>query len=115
MSSRAPSSARTGTLLATASDDKTARIWNVATAKPPHPRGHSGPVEAAAFSPDGKLVVTSSDDKTARIWNVTNGKRLHTLSGNQSGVLAAAFSPDSSLVVTGGGDGTVQSLARGER
>ena len=31
---------------------------------------HSGPVWAAAFSPDGLRVVTASADNTARIWNV---------------------------------------------
>jgi hypothetical protein len=33
-------------------------------------RGHDGPVNSAAFSPDGSRVVTASANTTARIWDV---------------------------------------------
>ena len=59
-----------GRLLATASGDKTARLWNPATGK--HLRtltGHDSAVHGVAFSPDGRLLATASDDKTARLWN----------------------------------------------
>ena len=39
-------------------------------------RGHSGGVNAVAFSPDGKHLATASDDKTARVWEVTSGACL---------------------------------------
>jgi WD40 repeat protein len=31
-------------------------------------RGHEGPVNAVAISPDNRWVVTGSDDETARLW-----------------------------------------------
>ncbi|KQM02477.1 WD domain, G-beta repeat-containing protein, partial [Frankia sp. CpI1-P] len=50
-----------GTLLATASFDRTARLWDVATG---HQRAtltaHTGPVRWVAFSPDGTLLATAS-------------------------------------------------------
>jgi WD40 repeat protein len=50
--------------------DKTARIWDVATANEIAVlRGHDNGVRCAAFSPDGTRIVTASWDKTARIWD----------------------------------------------
>ena len=59
-----------GTRIVTASWDKTARIWDAATAKEIAVlRGHENSVNSAAFSPDGSRIVTASWDETARIWD----------------------------------------------
>ena len=59
----------------TASDDKTARVWDAATGKPlTSPLEHQAQVESAAFSPDGTRVVTASWDNTARVWDAATGK-----------------------------------------
>mgnify|MGYP006239050541 CR=1 FL=1 len=59
-----------GKFLATASDDKTARVWEVASgACVATLEGHSDGVLGVAFSPvDGKFLATASYDKTARVW-----------------------------------------------
>ena len=67
-----------GRYVLTASDDKTARIWNPALPTKPIKiiRGHSGFVNMANWSADGRRVVTAGDS-TARIWNwQTGGKPL---------------------------------------
>jgi hypothetical protein len=55
----------------TASQDRTARLWNAATGKPlGEPMVHEGWVYSAQFSLDGQRVVTASDDNTARLWDM---------------------------------------------
>ena len=60
-----------GKRIVTASEDKTARLWDAETGKQiGEPlKGHTDSVLSAAFSPDGKRIVTASDDKTARLWD----------------------------------------------
>jgi hypothetical protein len=54
----------------TASEDKTARVWDGASGKPiAEPMKHEREVNSARFSPDGQRVVTASRDMTARLWD----------------------------------------------
>ena len=67
-----------GERVVTASDDKTARIWDARTGKPiGKPLQHQGAVVSAAFDLKGERVVTASQDKTARIWDAPQtGEKL---------------------------------------
>ena len=61
-----------GQRVVTASDDKTARLWDAASGKPIGvPMTHDDRLTSAQFSPDGQRVVTASYDKTARLWDAT--------------------------------------------
>jgi WD40 repeat protein len=57
-----------GRLLATASLDRTARVWEVASGQERARVTHNEAVLGVAFSPDGRLLATASDDRTAHIW-----------------------------------------------
>src|SRR5207247_4516586 len=55
-------------LVVTAGDENSARVWNAATGtRVATLRGHEAPLNSARFSPNGRLVVTASDDGTVRV------------------------------------------------
>jgi WD40 repeat protein/tRNA A-37 threonylcarbamoyl transferase component Bud32 len=93
-----------GTRLATASADRTARIWDARTGAPLlELRGHTADVRAVAFDPDGTRLATASTDRTARIWDARTGAMLLELTGHAANVNAVAFSPDGGRLATASG------------
>jgi WD40 repeat protein len=54
----------------TASDDSSARLWNLAEGASVPLMGHDDDVDHAHFSPDEHLAVTASLDGTIRVWPV---------------------------------------------
>jgi WD40 repeat protein len=55
-------------LLASASDDKTIKVWDAAIGSLQQTlKGHSSSVTSVAFSHDSKLLASASDDKTIKV------------------------------------------------
>lgn len=57
-------------------------------------KGHVGPVNAIAFSPEGTRIASGGDDGTVRLWDTETGALLATLSREEGRVNAIAISPD---------------------
>jgi WD40 repeat protein len=101
-----------GKRVATASWDKTAKIWNAQTGKELLTlRGHRGYVNDVAWSPDGKRLATGGHDYLSKVWDADSGKELLTLSGHYDIVHRVAWSPDGKRLATAGSDGIVQIYA----
>jgi hypothetical protein len=98
-----------GKTLASGSEDKTIKLWDVTTGKEIHTlQGHSSSVWSVSFSPDGKTLASGSDDKTIKLWDVTTGKEIHTLQGHSSSVWSVSFSPDGKTLASGSEDKTIK-------
>ena len=66
-----------GKRLASGSVDRTARVWDIATAKETAAlAGHAGTVTCVTIGGAGKIVITGSSDRTARWWDASTGKQL---------------------------------------
>ena len=91
-----------GKTLASAGDDKIARLWDAATGRERAQLiGHSNAITAVNFSPDGKTVATVASDGTARLWDAANGNALGLLWHETNSLRTAAFSPDGRLFAAG--------------
>jgi WD40 repeat protein len=100
---------RDGHLLATASKDGAARLWDTATGTPRgSPLRHRDSVSVVAFAADGRTVATGSVDGTARLWDAETGRAVGEPLRHQGPVQSLDFSPDATLLVTGSFDGFVR-------
>lgn len=95
----------TGALVASASGDGAAILWNLAEAKAAHRlEGHDGQVYSVAFQPQGGLVATAAHDGWVILWERDGGKEVKRLEGSKSPLFQVAFSPDGKQLFTAGAD-----------
>ena len=92
-----------GSWLASASWDKTVRVWDAASGRERAVlHGHTGPVNAVAVAPDGSWLASASWDKTVRVWDAATGRERAVLHGHTGPVNAVAVAPDGSWLASGG-------------
>ena len=92
-----------GKFIASASDDKTIKIWDKSGKAFQTLKGHNKQVNSISFNPkDPGQLASASDDKTVRVWNMT-GKEIIKPIEHSEEVKSVAFSPNGERIVSAGG------------
>jgi WD40 repeat protein/serine/threonine protein kinase len=92
-----------GKIVGSASDDRTAILWDRATGKRLHTLSHKHPVTAIALSADGSLVATGGKD-AIHLWNGETGNKIKSLAGHKGSLAILAISPHGTMLASGGGE-----------
>ncbi|MDY6806321.1 MAG: hypothetical protein SXA11_21295 [Cyanobacteriota bacterium] len=95
-----------GKTIASASADKTVKLWGLDGKEIKTLKGHSDEVLDVVFSRDGKAIASASRDKTVKIWSNEgyDSTLVKTLEGHQRDVWGASFSPNGKTIASASGD-----------
>ncbi|KAK9100240.1 hypothetical protein Scep_023670 [Stephania cephalantha] len=97
-----------GHYFASASHDRTARVWSMDRIQPLRiMAGHLSDVDCVRWHANCNYIATGSSDKTVRLWDVQSGECVRIFIGHRSMILSLAMSPDGRYMASGDEDGTI--------
>lgn len=99
----------TASYIATASDDKTLRLWSAETGDAfVEFKGHTNFVFSCRFNPQSNLLVSGSFDETIKLWDIRCGECVATLPAHSNPVTGVDFNRDGTCLVSGSYDGLIR-------
>ena len=91
------------------SDDKSFKIWNVATGKVIHElQGHRAEVSSVSVSEDGRRALTGCADGLVRFWDLETRQVVKTLKGHTRPITSVVLARDSKMAWAAADDGTIR-------
>jgi WD40 repeat protein len=98
-----------GSLLASASPDRTIKLWEVDSGFELHTlHGHRSWVEDLAFRGDGKMLASCGNDRNVKLWDLVAGKEIRNLAGHGEHIHSLAFPRSGTLLASVSNDGTLR-------
>lgn len=101
--------------IATASLDKTVKIWNIRDGRCVRTlKDHADGVFGVAYSANGKMFASGSADRSVKVYSLPDYRLLGVLNAHQEGVTRIAFHPNGRLLASASSDKTIRlwSLAK---
>lgn len=95
-------------MIATGSQDKTAKLWTVELSLLGILKGHRRGVWCVQFSPIDQVIITSSADSTIKLWSIADLSCLKTFEGHESSVLKIEFLSKGQQIISSGADGLLK-------
>ncbi|CAN7979790.1 unnamed protein product, partial [Ixodes pacificus] len=96
-------------LIASASQDKTAKLWSAADLSLLGTfRGHRRGIWCVQFSPVDQVVATSSADATIKLWSLSDFTCSKTFEGHECSVLKVIFLSHGMQLLSSGADGNLK-------
>jgi WD40 repeat protein len=93
-------------LIATASMDKTVKIWQ-RDGKLLQPLNHPTSVTRVAFGPDSQQIVSGTSDGWVKLWRI-DGSLVKTFQAHKTPVWGVAFSSDGKRIASSSADKTIK-------
>ncbi|MBW4679138.1 MAG: hypothetical protein KME19_03350 [Microcoleus vaginatus WJT46-NPBG5] len=99
-------------MIATASEDKTAKVWNIQGKELATLKGDGSKVTSVSFSADNQMLATGSEAGTVKVWRIKDDKNIILFrtffKGHTDVVTSTSFSPDGKILVSGSKDKKVK-------
>lgn len=98
-----------GSHLASSSNDRTWRFWDLETAKELLlQEGHEAYIYPLSFQCDGSLIATGDLNGVGKVWDLRTGRSVLNLLGHVRRIIAMTFLPNGYQVATGSDDNTIR-------
>lgn len=99
----------TGRVLASGSDDRTVKFWDVASRTCLGTfAGHRGSINSIAIHANNRYLISGGEDGKTRLWDLEKSQCLQTYKQHGNWVSAVAFAPNAPVFASGAHDGTIR-------